>query len=161
MWKFFALSVCIPFAVAAQQSEIARRDRAMAQNTAVVSNDTGMVSPGNACGGAVKKAPGRELNIPSPWIGDGEKDREGAAFYDEDPAPEFTASFVLPRGVVSPSVTIACAGYYAIEFNGRGDIARRIVLHRGFPGWRHMLERGATTLTLFLHYIEIKVFNIS
>ena len=115
MWKFFALSVCIPFAVAAQQSEIARRDRAMAQNTAVVSNDTGMVSPGNACGGAVKKAPGRELNIPPPWIGDGEKDREGAAFY-------------------------------AIEFNGRGDIARRIVLHRGFPGWRHMLERGATTL---------------
>jgi alpha-L-rhamnosidase len=30
--------------------------------------------------------------------------------------------------------------------HGRGDIARRIVLHRGFPGWRHMLERGATTL---------------
>ena len=30
--------------------------------------------------------------------------------------------------------------------HGRVDVARKIVLHKGFPGWLHMLERGATTL---------------
>jgi len=30
--------------------------------------------------------------------------------------------------------------------HGHNDIARKMVLHRGFPGWQHMLERGATTL---------------
>ena len=30
--------------------------------------------------------------------------------------------------------------------HGRNDLARKIVMHRGFPGWLHMLERGATTL---------------
>ena len=30
--------------------------------------------------------------------------------------------------------------------NGRADLARRIVLHEGFPGWLYMLERGATTI---------------
>ena len=30
--------------------------------------------------------------------------------------------------------------------HGRVDVARKIVLHTGFPGWLHMLERGATTL---------------
>lgn len=53
-----------------------------------------------------------------PWIGDGEPAREGAAFYADDPAPEFRAEFVLPEGVVSADVTMACAGYYAIRLNG-------------------------------------------
>lgn len=30
--------------------------------------------------------------------------------------------------------------------HGKNDLARKIVLHRGFPGWLHMLDRGATTL---------------
>ena len=30
--------------------------------------------------------------------------------------------------------------------NGRVDLARKIVLHKGFPGWMYMLSRGATTL---------------
>ena len=30
--------------------------------------------------------------------------------------------------------------------HGRVDLARKIVLHRGYPGWLHMLDRGATTL---------------
>ena len=30
--------------------------------------------------------------------------------------------------------------------HGRRDLAERIVLHRGFPGWLHMIDRGATTL---------------
>jgi alpha-L-rhamnosidase len=34
----------------------------------------------------------------------------------------------------------------ALSENGRVDIARKIVLHKGFPGWLYMIERGATTL---------------
>ena len=30
--------------------------------------------------------------------------------------------------------------------HGKRDVAERIVLHEGFPGWLHMLERGATSL---------------
>ena len=30
--------------------------------------------------------------------------------------------------------------------HGRRDLAEKIVLHRGYPGWMHMLDRGATTL---------------
>ncbi len=30
--------------------------------------------------------------------------------------------------------------------HGKQDIAEKIVLHKGFPGWLHMLDRGATTL---------------
>ncbi len=34
----------------------------------------------------------------------------------------------------------------ALSENGRVDLARRIVLHKGFPGYLHMIDRGATTL---------------
>ena len=34
----------------------------------------------------------------------------------------------------------------ALSENGRVDLARKIVLHEGFPGWMHMLKCGATTL---------------
>jgi len=30
--------------------------------------------------------------------------------------------------------------------HGRRDLAEKIVLHQGFPGWLHMLDQGATTL---------------
>ena len=30
--------------------------------------------------------------------------------------------------------------------HGRQDVAEKIVLHKGFPGWLHMLDRDATTL---------------
>lgn len=30
--------------------------------------------------------------------------------------------------------------------HGRRDMAEKIVLHKGFPGWLHMIDRGATTL---------------
>ena len=55
----------------------------------------------------------------SPWTGDGEVDRVEEGFYAEDPAPVFTASFVLPEGRVAADVTIACAGYYSIRLNGK------------------------------------------
>ena len=46
-----------------------------------------------------------------PWIGDGLPDRNGADWYDEDPAPEFRATFTLPEGTREAKVHFACAGF--------------------------------------------------
>lgn len=48
----------------------------------------------------------------------------------------------------APSTGIFSTRYMLMYLseNGHLDLARRIVLHRGFPGWLYMLERGATTL---------------
>jgi len=46
-----------------------------------------------------------------PWIGDGRPERNGADWYDEDPAPEFMAEFVLPEGVTETKAHFACAGF--------------------------------------------------
>ena len=46
-----------------------------------------------------------------PWIGDGRPERSGADWYDEDPAPEFMAEFVLPEGVTETKIHFACAGF--------------------------------------------------
>ena len=48
---------------------------------------------------------------PLPWIGDGLPDRNGADWYEEDPAPEFRATFALPEGVREAKVHFACAGF--------------------------------------------------
>ncbi len=54
------------------------------------------------------------------WLGDGRSEpTNAAAFYDEDPAPRFETSFVLPGGVSDVSIEIACAGFYRLELNGR------------------------------------------
>ena len=68
--------------------------------------------------GAVAGETSAGLLCESAWIGDGEDDREEETFYDEDPASEFKASFVLPEGVGETKVTVACAGYYALSLNG-------------------------------------------
>ncbi len=47
----------------------------------------------------------------APWIGDGRPERNGADWYEEDPAPEFCAEFVLPPGVTETRIRFACAGY--------------------------------------------------
>ena len=55
-----------------------------------------------------------------PWLGDGRPDpTNSAAFYAEDPAPRFEASFVLPQGSASTGFEMACAGFYVFELNGR------------------------------------------
>jgi alpha-L-rhamnosidase len=48
----------------------------------------------------------------------------------------------------APSTGIFSTRYMLMYLseNGYRDLARKVVLHRGFPGWLHMLERGATTL---------------
>ena len=61
----------------------------------------------------------RDPLFESAWIGDGEPDREEETFYDKDPASEFQAAFVLPEGAGETTVTIACAGHYALALNGR------------------------------------------
>jgi len=55
-----------------------------------------------------------------PWIGDGRPERNGADWYDEDPAPEFVAEFVLPEGVTETKVHFACAGFGCFKVNGAG-----------------------------------------
>ena len=48
----------------------------------------------------------------------------------------------------APHTGIFSTRYMLMYLSERGyaGIARKIVLHEGFPGWMHMLERGATTL---------------
>ena len=50
-----------------------------------------------------------------PWIGDGLPDRNGADWYEEDPAPEFRAMFTLPEGVREAKVHFACAGFGSLH----------------------------------------------
>ena len=49
---------------------------------------------------------------------------------------------------LAPSTGIFSTRYMLMYLSehGRTDVARKIVLHRGVPGWLHMLDRGATTL---------------
>ena len=53
-----------------------------------------------------------------PWIGDGQPNRNGADWYDEDPAPEFRATFTLPEGVRVAKVHFACAGFGWFSVDG-------------------------------------------
>ncbi len=61
----------------------------------------------------------------APWIGDGCPARDGAEWYAEDPAPEFRAEFVLPKGAIKGrgkgGVRLFCVspGYLKIGINGR------------------------------------------
>ncbi|MBQ8112918.1 MAG: family 78 glycoside hydrolase catalytic domain [Kiritimatiellae bacterium] len=55
----------------------------------------------------------------TPWIGDGLPDRNGADWYEEDPAPEFRATFALPEGVREAKVHFACAGFGWFSVDGK------------------------------------------
>ncbi len=46
-----------------------------------------------------------------PWIGDGQPDRNGADWYEVDPAPEFKATVTFPEGTREATVHFACAGF--------------------------------------------------
>jgi len=54
-----------------------------------------------------------------PWVGDGLPDRNGANWYDEDPAPEFRATFTMPEGVREAKVHFACAGFGWFSVDGK------------------------------------------
>ena len=53
-----------------------------------------------------------------PWVDDGQPERNGADWYDEDPAPEFRAAFTLPDGTREAKVHFACAGFGWFSFDG-------------------------------------------
>ena len=57
----------------------------------------------------------------APWIGDGQPERNGADWYAEDPAPEFRAEFVLPKGVdpeKGVKIHVATPGCFLLLVNG-------------------------------------------
>jgi alpha-L-rhamnosidase len=67
---------------------------------------------------------------------------------DDVPAAEAQLLKSIAAKGFAPTTGIFSTRYmlmYLAE-HGHNCVARRIVLHEGFPGWLHMLERGATTL---------------
>ena len=57
-----------------------------------------------------------------PWIGDSRPERTDASWYEDDPAPIFSAQFVMPRGFTVKRVAkmlIASPGCYAVTVNGQ------------------------------------------
>jgi alpha-L-rhamnosidase len=67
---------------------------------------------------------------------------------DDVPAAEAQLLKSIVAKGFAPTTGIFSTRYmlmYLAE-HGHNCVARRIVLHEGFPGWLHMLERGATTL---------------
>ena len=77
----------------------------------------------------------------APWIGDGQPERNGADWYADDPAPEFRAEFVLPKGAVKGrgkgGVKLACAspGYLKIRINGHKIHSFNLADDTVFPLW--------------------------
>ena len=54
----------------------------------------------------------------APWVGDGRPAREGADWYQDDPAPVFTAGFVLPKGATNATVHVVTPGCCFLTVNG-------------------------------------------
>ncbi|MBO7721851.1 MAG: family 78 glycoside hydrolase catalytic domain [Kiritimatiellae bacterium] len=70
-----------------------------------------------------------------PWIGDGMPLRNGADWYADDPAPIFTANFVLPRGMKTDNslrMTVVSPGCYLLFANRRGVNGKPTAVH---PLW--------------------------
>lgn len=67
---------------------------------------------------------------------------------DQVAAAEARLIRALEEKDFAPTTGIFATRYLLMYLSERGhvDLARRIVLHRGFPGWLNMLEHGATTL---------------
>lgn len=64
------------------------------------------------------------------------------------PAAEAALMAALEKTGYGPTTGIFSTRYMLMYLSehGRRDAAEKIVLHAGFPGWLHMLDRGATTL---------------
>ena len=74
-----------------------------------------------------------------PWIGDGRPVRNGAEWYADDPAPEFRATFVLPKGALKGRVGehvkfhVATPGYFRLKVNGQNALP--LAQSDCFPLW--------------------------
>ncbi len=67
---------------------------------------------------------------------------------EQIPAAEAALVAAIEAKGCAPSTGIFSTRYMLMYLSehGRRDLAEKIVLHKGFPGWLHMIERGATTL---------------
>ena len=67
---------------------------------------------------------------------------------DQVAAAEAQLLKAVEKAGYGPTTGIFSTRYMLIYLSEHGhrDVAEKIVLHKGFPGWLHMLERGATTL---------------
>ena len=67
---------------------------------------------------------------------------------DQIPAAERRLVEAIEEKGCGPTTGIFSTRYMLMYLSEHGclDLARKIVLHKGFPGWMHMIERGATTL---------------
>jgi alpha-L-rhamnosidase len=72
----------------------------------------------------------------------------GLVPFGQIPAAEHRLLEAVREKGYAPTTGIFSTRYMLMYLSehGRRDVAERIVLHKGFPGWLHMLERGATTL---------------
>ena len=67
---------------------------------------------------------------------------------EQVPAAEAALVRAVEAAGCAPTTGIFSTRYLLMYLSehGRRDLAEKVVLHRGFPGWLHMLDRGATTL---------------
>ncbi len=67
---------------------------------------------------------------------------------EQIPAAEAALVAAIEAKGCAPTTGIFSTRYMLMYLSehGRRDLAEKIVLHRGFPGWLHMIERGATTV---------------
>lgn len=67
---------------------------------------------------------------------------------EQVPAAEAALVRAVEAASCAPTTGIFSTRYLLMYLSehGRRDLAEKVVLHRGFPGWLHMLDRGATTL---------------
>ena len=68
----------------------------------------------------------------APWIGDGRPVREGAGWYQDDPAPIFTAKFVLPKGATNATVRLATPACCYLTVNDETPFATPVGV---IPQW--------------------------
>jgi len=87
-------------------------------------------------------------------VADGTQSAQATGLYlglvpaDQIPAAERRLVASVEEKGFGPTTGIFSTRYMLMYLSehGRVDLARKIVLHKGFPGWLHMLDRGATTL---------------
>ena len=88
------------------------------------------------------------------YVGNGTQSAQAIALYlglvpaDKVAAAERLLEETLWRTDYAPTTGIFSTRYLLMYLSehGKCDLARKVVLHRGFPGFMHMLEKGATTL---------------
>lgn len=67
---------------------------------------------------------------------------------EQVPMAEAALMAAIEKTGYGPTTGIFATRYMLMYLSEHGhrDVAEKIVLHKGFPGWLHMLDRGATTL---------------